>query len=307
MLQLTTMSTRFLALVHAVAAALLLGALPASAHDHWLAPTSFRPGVNERVDVALRVGHPSAFEEQARDPARFVRFEDLAPSGAKPIVGFDGRSPAGILRPKEPGLHVLVFESKPAFVEIEPTTYARYLAEEGLDDVLAERERRGETGLPGRDSYRRFDKSLVCVAGGALESSSSASSSDAPPARSLAATLTGFDRRVGLALELVPETSPFTWTRGEDLLLRLELEGHPLAQRQVKLVRLEAPHTVLLARTDEAGRARFTPSEPGTYAAFAVHQRRAAPEQELEGDWDGLWASLTFALGHANETANASN
>jgi uncharacterized protein DUF4198 len=251
----------------------LLLAPPLAAHDHWITPSSFHPAVGERVELRLCVGHPSAFEEQLRDPRRSVRFELLAPSATKPVPGLDGRSPAGFFAPREAGLHVLAYQSNHAFVELEPAKYAEYLRVEGLDDIQAERERRGELERPGRDSYLRCDKALLRVG-------------DAPA---------GSDRRLGLPLELVSASDLGAWTSGVPLELDLLLDGRPLAGRQVKLMRLTAPHTILLARTGADGRARFTP-DAGAWVASTVHQRRATPEQALEGDWEGLWASLAFEL-----------
>jgi hypothetical protein len=261
--------------VLALSAAFFALALPLAAHDHWIAPSSFAPAVGERVGVRLCVGHPSEFEEQFRDPRRAVRFELLGPRGTKPIAGLDGRSPAGFFNSKEPGLFTLVYQSSHAFVEIEPARYAEYLRVEGLEEIAAEREQRGETDAPGRDSYLRCDKALLLVGGGAT---------------------TGLDRSVGMPIELVLETDPASWKSGAELLLRLEFARQPLAGRQVKLMRLDAPHTVLLARTDEHGRARFAPETPGAYVASSVHQRRARPEDALAGDWEGFWASLSFAI-----------
>ena len=250
-------------------------ALPVAAHDHWIAPTRFAPAVGERVDVRLCVGHPGGYEEQLRDPRRAVRFELVLPEGTKPLVGLDGRSPAAFFKSAQAGLTTLVYQSDHSFVEIEPAKYAGYLEVEGLDDVRAERERRGETGASGRDSYLRCDKALLRVG---------------------EAGSTGFDRVLGLPIELVLETDPLAWTPGQELVLRLEFERAPLANRQVKLMRLVEPYTITLARTDEHGRARFAPDSSGPWLASTVHQRRAAPEQELAGDWEGFWSSLTFEL-----------
>ncbi len=259
--------------------ALLLLCAPLAAHDHWIAPASFRPAVGARVELALRVGHPQQFEEQVRDPRRSLRFECFAPGAthAQPVPGLDGRSPAGLFKAKVPGAHLVVYQSDHAFVEIEPAAYAAFLREEGLLDVLAERERRGESAQPGRDSYARFDKALLCAAGG-------------PSA--------GFERVAGLPLELVLESDPGAWRPGEPVRLRLALDGAPLEGRQVRLVRLVAPHLVFLAHTDAAGRAELRPERGGPVAAFAVHQRRTRPEQGLSGDWEGLWASFAFELGN---------
>jgi uncharacterized GH25 family protein len=256
--------------------ALLALALPLAAHDHWIAPTSFTPSVGERVDLRLCVGHPSQFEEQPRDPRRFERFELLGPKGKRMLAGLDGRAPAAFFRTDQAGLLTLVFQSNHSFVEIEPAKYAEYLKVEGLEEVQAERERRGEMERPGRDSYLRCDKALLRVG-------------DAPS--------TGFDRELGLPIELVLETDPLAWSPGEELVLRLEFEQAPLANHQVKLMRLAAPYTITLARTDENGRVRFAPEAAGAWLVSTVHQRRATPEQALEGDWESFWASLTFELG----------
>ncbi len=265
----------------------LLGAAPGFAHDHWLQPSSFHPAANERVDVRILVGHPSEYEERERDPTRIVRFEDVGPAGALPVAGFDARKPAGILRPRDAGLHHLVYQSTYAFVEIDAPAYAAFLEEAGLGDVQAERERRGETELPGRDSYARFDKALLLVR----------PAEPAAPDPALRALGAGFDRELGLAIELVLETDPFQWKANQELVLRLELANEPLPDRQVTLARLEPPFATLVARSDASGKARFTPATPGPWGAFSLHQRRTASEQGLEGDWEGLWASFTFELG----------
>jgi uncharacterized GH25 family protein len=265
----------------------LLGALvsasPASAHDHWIAPSNFRPAVGERIELALHVGHPQEFESQLRDPRRIVLFETFGPDGkALPVLGIDGKPPAGLFKAKAPGTYLVAYQSNHAFVELEPAKYAEYLRTEGLEDIQAERERRGETALPGRDSYARFDKALLSVPGGAPSSA-------------------GFERVVGMPFELVLESDPSAWKAGEELVLRLDFESQPLAGRQVKLIRLDAPHLVVLARTDEHGQAHLTPPSAGRWSAFAVHQRRATPEQALEGDWEGFWASFAFELGEGSE------
>ena len=255
---------------------LLALAGPARAHDHWITPSSFHPAVGERLDLRVCVGHPSQFEEQPRDPRRIVRFELLPLSGtnpAKAIVGLDGRSPAGFFTTREAGAFVLVYQSNHSAVEIEPEKYTRYLEDEGLTSVLAEREQRDETALPGRDAYLRCDKTLVRIG-------------DAPAG--------AFDRELGLPIELVLETDPSD-AAAQELVLRLAFQQQPLADHQVKLMRLSEPHTITLARTDAAGRVRY-PLEAGRWVASTVHQLRADPARKLPGDWESFWASLAFEL-----------
>lgn len=262
-----------------VLGACLLASL-AAAHDHWIAPSSFRPEPGARVDLALSIGHADAPELQVRDPRRIVRFESFAGATGEPvkILGLDGKTPAGLLRPKEVGTTLVAYQSDHAFVELEPAKYAEYLKLEGLDDIAAERAQRGELELPGRDSYARYDKCLLTVGG-----------ADAPR--------DGFERVLGLPLELVLTTDPRALGPDEPLTALLVFEGRPLANRQLKLIALDAPHTITLARTDAEGRARLTPPAPGRYALFAVHQRRTTPDQKLPGDWQGFFASFSFEVG----------
>jgi len=252
----------------------------AAAHDHWIAPSSFRPEADKRVDFELRIGHADAPELQLRDPRRIVRFECFAATGAgAQVLGLDGKSPAGLWKPKASGTYLVAYQSNHAYVELEPVAYAEYLKLEGLDDIAAERARRGELAQSGRDSYARFDKCLLTVGG------------EADPA--------GFERALGLPLELVLERDPRTLAPSAELVARLLLDGRPLAGRQVKLAALAAPHTLTLARTDAEGRVRFAAPRPGPYALFTVHQRRIEPGQALPGDWEGLFASFSFELGPA--------
>jgi uncharacterized GH25 family protein len=257
----------------------------ASAHDHWIAPSSFAPVAGARVDVELRIGHADSPELQVRDPRRIVRFESFRGLAGEPgkVLGLDGKSPAGLLRLKEAGTYLVAYQSDHAYVELEPAKYAEYLKLEGLDDVAAERVRRGELELPGRDSYARYDKCLVTVG---------------------AADPAGFERVLGLPFELVLETDPRALAADDELAVRLLFEGRPLADRQIKLVALSAPHTITLARTDTTGHARFPSPRPGPHALFAVHQRRTTLDQALPGDWQGFFASFSFESGSARATSD---
>jgi len=263
-----------------VLGAWLLSSL-AAAHDHWIAPSNFRPEPGTRVDLELRIGHADAPELQVRDPRRIVRFESFAGLAGEPfqVLGLDGKSPAGLLRLKQGGTYLVAYQSDHAFVELEPAKYAEYLELEGLDDIAAERARRDELALPGRDSYARYDKCLLTLGA--------------------AADPAGFERVLGLPLELVLESDPRTLADTSELVTRLLFEGRPLADRQVKLIALTAPHTITLARTDPDGRARFEAPRAGPHALFAVHQRRTPPDLPLPGDWQAFFASFSFECGPA--------
>jgi hypothetical protein len=261
------------ALRFAFAVSLILAAAPAGGHEFWIRPSTFFPAAGERIAVRLFVGDRTEIDEIERRPSHMLRFEAARGGERRPVSGVAGRAPAGWESFSEPGVVVLVYQSRHSLLELPASKFERYLEEEGLDEVIAARERAGTRSALGRESYARYCKSIVRVAGGPSS---------------------GFDARVGLALELVLESNPFAWRDGDPLALRLLFQGAALGNRPVKLIHLDHPERRLAATTDAEGRVRFQPAGGGPWMAAALHMQPAGPA--VEGDWQSFWASLTFAL-----------
>lgn len=245
----------------------LLGLLaaPAAAHDFWIEPSSFRPAPGERVAVRLRVGEHMQGDPVPRDPGRIERFAAVGPAGEAEVAGVPGSDPAGWVSPAGPGLHWLVFDSNPASLEQAGPKFDRYLGEEGLERI---RELRKGAG-PVREIYSRCAKSLIRVGDGSA----------------------GYDRALGLELELIPEKDPYSLKPGEALPVRLLYRGEPLDGALV--VAMASPEARVAARTS-GGRASLVLDRPGLWLVKAVHMVRAPGGSGAE--WESLWASLTFEL-----------
>lgn len=257
----------------AAAGFLFVASAAARAHDSWVEPKSFQPAASGLVPIHVRVGHAFEGEELARDPDRILRFFVRDSSGEREILGMDWRTPAGLLRAGEAGLHVVAYWTRPTFLELPPEKFESYLLEEGLEGVIELRAQRGESLAPGRESFARCSKALLAVGGASGE---------------------GFDRPVGLPLELVPERDPFAFD-GTDggLPLRLLLQGEALSGALVKASHRGDDLPRVQARTDAEGRVRLALDEPGDWIVAVVHMTRA--EQGSGADWQSIWASLTFA------------
>lgn len=255
------------------AAAALVISTGAVAHDFWIEPTTHRPGPGRVVGLGLRVGEGFVGDPVPRDPARIDSFVLLGPDGTTPVAGRDGADPAGLIAPGSPGMHVVAYRSHRAAIELPGDRFERYLAEEGLDAVLAERARRGERDRPGREVYSRCAKALIDVPGG---------------------TGAGFDRVAGLRLELVPESDPFRLASGGELAIRLLFEGQPVEGVRVAALPSAEPAGGADGRTDREGRVRLSLSRPGRWLVKAVHMIPA--RSGLDADWESLWASLTFEV-----------
>jgi uncharacterized GH25 family protein len=264
----------------AVAAIALIGA-PVSAHDMWVEPTTFSPGLGETVGIRLRVGHDLLGDPLPRDTSLINQFVFEDASGRKPVVGRHGTDPAGFLRADIPGLLVIGYSSNPSAVELTADKFNQYLKEEGLDTVAALRARRNETDAKARELFSRCAKSLML----------SGSPSEAQG-----------DRPFGFTLELVAERNPYTLRADEDLPVRLTYENRPLAGALVIAMNRLNPSEKLAARTDNVGRVRFRLQPGGMWLVKAVHMVPAAAGSHAE--WESFWASLTFDLPIKNTQGN---
>jgi uncharacterized GH25 family protein len=258
-------------------AVLLLGTLATPAllaHNFWIEPTAFTPAPGQRVAVRLRVGQELQGDPVPRDPSLMKRFVTVGPSGAEVAVpGVPNTEPAGFLALQAPGLYTIVYESGRSAVELEAAKFETYLKEEGLEMVSARRARAGKTAAPAREVFSRSAKSLVAVGDGSGP---------------------GFDRVLGLRLELVAEKNPYALANGGELPVRLLYEGKPLAGSLVMALQRGRPGAVASARSDSKGRATLKLDRPGLWLIKAVHMIPAPAD--AGADWESFWASLTFAV-----------
>jgi hypothetical protein len=257
-------------------AALLLAALPAAAHDFWIAPADFTPLAGEPFGVELRVGDGFPGEAVPRRDGHDLRFALIGEAGEMSVAGVDGASPAGVAVAPRSGDAVLVYRGADSALTLPAEIFEAYLREEGLEDVAALRAARGEAAGPGRELYSRSVKALVTVG---------------PPGAAVSAPSPHL-RPTGLPLELVPETRPAELAPGDELVLRLLRDGEPLAGARVRAVPHDDPAAASAARTGSDGRVSFDLDCPGTWL-FAAVAMEEAPE-EAPADWRSTWTSLTL-------------
>jgi len=247
-----------------------------AAHDFWIEPSTFEAAVGEPVRVHLRVGERFAGDPVARNHARIQRFVLVGPSGEQAVLGRDGMDPAGLLRLDAPGIWFVGYRSTPSPVELPAPAFERYLREEGLDRIIEERATRKENQAPGRERFSRSVKALLRTAG--------------PKAAA------GYDRTLGLTLELVLDADPIA--AAGRLPLRLLHENKPLEGALVVAFRKTSTSPGKAeernrGRTDAQGRITI-PVDAGVWLVKAVHMHRAQPGSGA--DWESVWTSLTFQV-----------
>jgi uncharacterized GH25 family protein len=252
---------------------LLFSASSLAAHDLWIDPTAFFVEPGKIVGLRLRVGENLIGDPVPRSAALINEFVFHEAAARKPVVGADGRDPAGLMRVSTPGLVVVGYHSNPSVVDLTAEKFNQYLREEGLDEVAALRTRRGQSANATREMFSRCAKSLVL----------------AGPAQS-----GDGDVALGFPLELVAEKNPYAAETGKDVPFRLTYQGKPLAGTLVAAVNRGHADEKLTARTDRAGRVRFTLPRSGVWLVKAVHMIPTPAGADAE--WASYWASLTFEL-----------
>lgn len=252
--------------------AILIFGAGAFAHDFWIRPSLFRADKDARLGIDLRVGERLIGDAVVRNSDKIARFVAVHASGREEaIVGLDGSAPAGLLLASEPGLLWIGYESKITAIELAAEKFEAYLTAEGLEHVSAVRRERGESTKPAKEIYMRTVKSLITV--GAAEHK-------------------GFDRKLGLPLELVPTTDPTAVEPGGELPLILHFQGQPLAGALVGCMREGDADGEVRLRTDEKGRVNFKLAERGVHLVRVVHMLPAPPDSNAQ--WKSFWSSLTF-------------
>ncbi len=256
-----------------------------SAHEFWLSPASWRVAPGQRATILVNVGDrfPDATSFTAPERVDSVRL--VGPTGETPVRDSFRREKdslaADVQAPAQPGTYIGVVTIKPRVLEIKASDFEKYLAHEGLDAVIAERKRAGESTKPGRERYSRYGKTLLRIGEGSTDVS--------------------VTRPIGLAVEIVPLTDPTTLRPGDRCRFRLLFEGKPIAGARVGAIYASArtgpDEWPLGARTDPRGEVEFTLADTGPWLIRAVHMVRRTGEQgEESADWESYWASLSFAL-----------
>lgn len=254
-------------------AALVLGlAGVVHAHDFWIEPAPVDAKRDASIDCVLRVGDFGRGDVVPRSDAHIVSFRAIDALGERDVPGTDGAAIAGSTTLRTSGTIVLAYASLPTRLELDAFHFALYLHEAGLDAIVKERDARGESRDRGREAFARCAKTLIRVDGDAK----------------------GFDREVGLALELVARSNPFELDARREFTVALLRDAAPLANARVSATALSGERVTVHATTDERGEASFALPRTGSWLIHAVTMQRAQAHADV--DWCSTWASLTFTV-----------
>lgn len=245
----------------------------AGAHEFWLQPTPFTLSPGGSTTIGMFVGEQFEGERVAISPWHAAGIQVHAAGNRQGQVKMRVDSPEMRLTFNRVGTHIIAFDSAASMLTLSADKFHAYLHQEGLDAIIRQRERDGAAGTPGRERYRRNTKALVKV--GRSDS--------------------GYAKRTGQRLEIVPLADPLSAAPGATLGFQLFFDGKPLSGALVKAWNRRGDQTLVVrAHSDADGSVRVTLPHAGAWMVSTVHMIPAIGSDET--DWDSFWGNLTFEL-----------
>jgi hypothetical protein len=133
------------------------------AHEMWLMPTKFKLQPNDSMRVSMNVGMNFSGELWNYEPDKLITMRRI--SQGKMLVMDKaipmGKTPGIRLGAGDEGTSLIIFASKPKFIELTGKEFNQYLKDEGIEDILELRTKRKELNKSGRELYARCAKTIL--------------------------------------------------------------------------------------------------------------------------------------------------
>lgn len=252
--------------------------LTAAAHDLWMEPETFfvRPGSKTAIYMYLGEGLGNR-EEKPYLQHKTDSFEVLSRFGVFDLRTLAERDAGPILRfaGDTEGTYLFSMVRNATLIEIDADKFEAYLREEGLEEIIAERKRLGESDMPGRERYSRYLKTILQVG----------TELDASP-----------KKQTNARLEILPQDNPYAKRVGDRAKFQVLFAGRPLRNKAVFVDRRtggQSDSQKLV--TDSDGTVVLKLDAKGTWLIRLVHMQRCE-RMCKDVDWESFWATLSFGV-----------
>ncbi|MEO7674793.1 MAG: DUF4198 domain-containing protein [Pyrinomonadaceae bacterium] len=262
-----------------VVAAVLAFLLPiyAFSHEYFFEPESFFIQVNQKVDLRLFVGEGLKKEEERPFQAEKVRsFRQYFGKSATDVKNNqDNSMPFFSYTSALQGNQLFTLERDWSYIKLEPQKFDDYLREDGMEYIIAERAKLGESQKEGRERYSRFIKTLLQVG----ETRDNA-----------------YRAKTGMKLDITPLENPYAKKPGDNLAFQIMFNGKPLVNRTVFADNRDG-ETISKQRfvTDSRGKVNVKLDRKGTWLVRLVVMQRCKIDCG-EADWESFWGAFSFGL-----------
>lgn len=241
-------------------------------HEFWIEPEKYQVETEESVIADLVIGQEFQGSPQMFFDSRIARFELRQGHQVAPYVGRMGDIPALTAKLSDPGLLVIVHQTRPSSLKYHDwAKFQEFIDEKALGDVRSLHQERGLPDSGFYESYARYAKALVAIGAG-----------------------DGTDQATGMEIEFVAGANPYTDDLSRGLPIQLWYQGRPLPDTQITVFDRAPDGQVRIDRliSDASGKARV-PTRPGHSYLLDAVVLRPAP-QDGEAVWETLWAALSF-------------
>lgn len=251
----------------------------AFAHDLFLKLDGFFVAVNSKVSIKILNGSFQASE----GAVNFARLKDasvVAPSGARTNLretDFTKNENTSFLnlQPTENGNYVVGLSTMPREIDLKAKDFNEYLKEDGIPDILAEREKKKELGKDVRERYSKHVKTVFQAGDQQTDN---------------------YKTALGYPVEIVPQTNSYKLRSGDTFEFLCLKDGKPLANQYV-MTGYEDGGGKLVAgenvRTDKKGIAKFKLSGAGKWYVKFINMTRL---NDPKINYESKWATLTFEI-----------
>ncbi len=261
-----------------IATIALTTSLVAGAHEFWMWSDPFFPKAGTEANITLNVGEYFSGDLigfATMNVAAVRRYSGGKVENLQERVLPDTILPGLTLNFAKAGTHMVIFDSHPSQIVLPADKFNAYLHDEGLDDIVREREKSGNAGTSGRERYWRCVKTLLRVGG----------KSDGTHAI-----------QTKQRIEIIPLNDPFSKASqraGLDFLLLFD--GKPLGSALVKAWHKRDGQTLMIRATSSVdGKVHYDLPVDGGWMLSVVHMIPVTDSAEV--DWDSYWGNLSFSL-----------
>lgn len=257
--------------------ALTLVGSTACSHEFWLQPLDYSLAPGDRLVANGYVGQTLEGDVLGYFPEATVAFDLTRGESTLPVRSEPGQIPAVDMPLLGEGLHVLRFQSANYELSYEEyDAFVKFVDEWRQHWALDVHRANGFPQTDIREVYFRYAKALVKVGAGE-----------------------GSDVALGMPLELVARTNPYTAPADAAVVVELQFLGEALSGGAVKAFHRAPDGTVTVAPLETGPDGTIVvPRAPGLTLINAVVLDTASPRmQEILGaSWQSLWASLTYEI-----------
>ena len=257
---------------------ILLASLSAFAHEYWFETDNFFLKVNERADIRLFLGEalrkPEERPYQAAKTALFEMHSTAGKFDMRPLAE-DEATPFLKFSSDRQGTYLLTLERNWSYLKLDAAKFDEYLREDGMEYIIDERKRLGESAKEGSERYSRYIKTLIQVGENRTGTAKT---------------------RVGSKIEIVPLDNPYTRKPGDNLRFQVYFDGVPLADKTIFADNRDGDvFSTQKLKTDKNGKIIVKLDRKGLWLIRLVYMQRCTKNCN-EADWESFWAALSFGL-----------